>query len=381
MPWAYLYRGSGAATIAMTLPPHGVFRNVIVLIMYGVVICLGAMSAVTQRHVARALHPGGPEVIEVGVEDLAPLKAGEALVRIEAAGLNHAETLIRSGNYAVRLPFPYALGGEGSGTVVATGPEVTMPLGTRVCWGGILGSCATFVTAPASMLVPLPDALSFEDGACLPVAGLTAGGLVRVWPLKGCAAVVWGAAGAVGRMLVALLADRGVEVIGIASGKRVDGVRAAGAAHVIDRTTEDVLDAVHAYTEGRGVAAVFDPIGAATFETSLQLLGPRGCLINYGELSGPVPAINLHQLFPGSVFVTKYNGMRWVEGLHEFAGLISEGLGLAAKRRAVISDVAGRFPLDHVVEAYRALESGPSGKVLVIPNHTCSDARRQALPA
>ena len=334
----------------------------------GLVICFQMMSLIAQRRVARALRAGGPEVIEVGVEELAPLKAGEVLVRVEAVGLNHVETLIRSGNYTVRLPFPHAAGGEGSGTVVATGSGVTMSVGTRVCWGAVLGSCATLVTAPASLLVPIPDNLSFEDGACLAVAGLTAGGLARVWPLKGRPAVVWGAAGAVGRMLVATLADRGADVIGIASGKRVDAVRAAGANHVIDRTTEDVRDAVRAYTGGCGVAAVFDPIGAPTYEISLQLLAPRGCLINYGELSGPAPAINLHQLFPGSVFVTKYNGMRWVEGFHEFAGLISDALALAAQRPAVISDMAGRFPLDHVADGYRALESGIHGKVLVLPN-------------
>jgi NADPH2:quinone reductase len=201
------------------------------------------------------------------------------------------------------------------------------------------------------MLLPIPDSLSFEDGACLAVAGLTAGGLSRVWPLKGCAAVVWGAAGAVGRMLVATLANQGIDVIGIASGKHVDAARAAGANHVIDRTTEDVRDAVRAYTGGCGVAAVFDPIGAPTYETSLQLLAPRGCLINYGELSGAVPSINLHQLFPGSV-----------------AGLISDALALAAQRPAVISDIAGHFPLDHVADAYRVLESGSHGRVLVLPN-------------
>jgi NADPH:quinone reductase len=324
------------------------------------------MSTPTQRRVARALRPGGPDVIEVGLEDLVPLKAGEVLVEIAAAGLNHAETLIRSGTYAVRLPFPHAVGGEGSGTVISIGPEVSLPAGTRVCWGAVLGSCATHVIAPAFLLAPIPDGLSFEDGACLAVAGLTAGGLARVWPVEDRAAVVWGAAGAVGRMLVAFLADRGAHVIGIASGQRLEAVRAAGAAHVIDRASEDVPAAVRAHTAGRGAAVVFDPIGAETFETSLKLLAPRGCLINYGELSGPVPAINLHQLFPNSVFLTKYNGMHWVEGLQEFAGLISAGLTLAAKRRAVISEIAGRFPLDRVVDAYRALEAGAAGKVLVL---------------
>ena len=324
------------------------------------------MSTPTQRRVARALRPGGPDVIEVGVEDLAPLKAGEALVNVAAAGLNHAETLIRSGTYPVRLPFPHAVGGEGAGTVVATGPDVSLPIGARVCWAAVLGSCATHVIAPAFMLAPLPDGLSFEDGACLAVAGLTAGGLARVWPVRDEAAVVWGAAGAVGRMLVALLADRGAHVIGIASGMRVDAVRAAGAAHVIDRASQDIQAAVREHTAGRGATVVFDPIGADTFEASLQLLAPRGCLINYGELSGPVPAINLHQLFPNSVFVSKYNGMHWVDGLQEFAGLISAALALAAKRRAVNSEIAGRFPLDRVVDAYRALEAGAPGKVLVV---------------
>ena len=326
------------------------------------------MSPITQRRVARALRAGGPEVIEVEVEEVAPLKSGEVMVRVEAAGLNHAETLVRSGNYTVRVPFPHAVGGEGSGTVVAAGPDATLTVGARVCWGAVLGSCATFLTTQSSMLAPIPDALSFEDAASVAVAGLTAGGLACVWPLEGRSAIVWGAAGAVGRMLVAILAARGVDVIGIASGQRVDGVRAAGANHVIDRNAQNVSDAVREYTGGRGVAAVFDPIGAPTYETSLQLLAPRGCLINYGELSGAVPAINLHKLFPGSLFVTKYNGMRWVEGFHEFAGLIADALALASKRPAVISEVAGRFPLDRVADAYRLLESASHGKVLVLPN-------------
>ena len=217
------------------------------------------------------------------------------------------------------------------------------------------------------MLVPIPEGLSCEEGACLAVASLTASGLARVWPLKGRHAVVWGAAGAVGRMLVALLADQQVEVIGIASGKRVDAVRAVGALHVIDRAVEDVREAVQRYTGGRGVAAVFDPIGASTYETSLQLLAPRGCLISYGELSGPAPAMNFHQLFAGSLFVTKYNGMHWTEGVDEFPALISDGLTLATKRRATISDIAGRIALNQVIDAYRELESHSHGKVLVLP--------------
>src|SRR5580698_3233665 len=108
---------------------------------------------IIERRVARAVRLGGPEVIEVNVERLPPLEAGEVLVRVEAVGLNHAETLIRSGSYAVRLPFPFSLGGEGAGTVLAAGPEATVAAGTRVCWAAVLGSCAKFLVVPRSMVV------------------------------------------------------------------------------------------------------------------------------------------------------------------------------------------------------------------------------------
>src|SRR5712692_9715941 len=155
------------------------------------------------RRVARVQRPGGPDVLQVDIEDLSPLNAGEVLVQVEAAGLNHVESLIRTGTYSIRIPFPYAAGLEGAGIVVATGPDVDMPRGTRVCWTAVFGSCATFVVASASMLARLPERLSFEEGASLAHGGVTAAGLVRHWPLEpGSSAVVWGAAGAVGLLLV-----------------------------------------------------------------------------------------------------------------------------------------------------------------------------------
>src|SRR5262245_5867890 len=245
-----------------------------------------------QHRVARAIRAGGPDVLAVETEDLPPLNTGDALVRVEAAGLNHVDTLVRSGTYSIRFPFPYGVGVEGAGTVVAVGADVSIRPGTRVCWTAVLGSCATFVTASARLLAPLPDELSFEAGASLAHAGVTAGGLVRHCPLDaGSMAVVWGAAGAVGRVLVALLADRGISVIGMATGARTTAASAAGAAHVVDRATDNVVEAVRAHTGGRGVAAVFDPVGAATYETSLGLLAPRGYLVNYGQLSGTLPTI------------------------------------------------------------------------------------------
>jgi NADPH2:quinone reductase len=322
-----------------------------------------------ERRVANARRPGAPEVLEVDAERLPLPDSGEVLVRVEAVGLNHVESLIRSGTYSIKISFPYAAGVEGSGVVVAAGPDVDILPGTRVCWTAVFGSCATFVVAPAAMLARLPDDLSFEDGASLAHAGVTAAGLVRHWPLeRGSTAVVWGAAGSVGLLLVASLAERGVRVIGIASGARVERARAAGAALVIDRSSEDVGQAVRAATDGRGVSAVFDPVGAATYRTTLQLLAPRGCLINYGQLSGALPPIELTDLMDaGSVFVTKYGPRAGLVGRNEVGSFVSEALTLARTRR-LRGGVAALFALDRVVEAYTTLESNPDGKVLILPH-------------
>ena len=329
----------------------------------------------TRRRVARATRAGGPEVLAIEVEELLPLKTGEALVRVEAAGLNHVDSLVRSGTYSIRFEFPFDVGVEGAGTVVARGPGVAMPLGTRVCWTAIVGSCATYVVAPAQMLAELPDGLSVEAGASLAHAGVTAAGLIRHCPVaEGQSAVVWGAAGAIGRQLVAFLATRGVSVIGVASGMRTNAARAAGAAHVIDRSSADVAEDVRLHTGGRGAAAVFDPVGAATYETSLRLLAPRGYLVNYGQLSGALPDIDLGRLMEaGSIFVTKYGPRAGLVRPEDVAPLISQALALATTR-PLVSDVAARLSLNRVADAYRVLDSGVPGKVLVLPHRDDSDA-------
>jgi NADPH:quinone reductase len=321
------------------------------------------------RRIAYARRPGGPEVLEIEAELLAPPKSGEVLLRVEAVGLNHVESLVRSGTYSIKIPFPYAAGLEGAGVVVAVGPDVDIAPGARVCWTAVPGSCATFIVAPAAMLARLPDDLSFSDGASLAHGGVTAAGLVRHWPLaRGSTAVVWGAAGSVGLLLVAFLAERGVSVIGIASGARIERVRAAGASLVIDRSTEDIGQAVRVATDGPGAAAVFDPVGAATYHTNLQLLAPRGCLINYGQLSGALPPIDLGEVMnAGSVFVTKYGPRAGVVGRDDVGACVSEALTLARKRQ-LTTHIAAEFTLDRVVDAYTSLDSNPDGKVLILPH-------------
>jgi NADPH:quinone reductase len=329
------------------------------------------MTTIAERRVARAMKAGGPDVIAVETETLPSLGADEALVRVAAVGLNHVETLARSGRYSVAFPFPYAVGVEGAGIVVDAGSAVTIPTGTRVCWTAVFGSCATHVVARAALLAAVPDDVELEDAATLAHAAVAAEGLARHWPLAaGEFAVVWGAAGAVGRLLVSRLADRGINVIGIASGDRTHAVRAVGAFRAIDRVSEDVRASVLETTSGRKAAAVFDPIGAATYGTSIGLLAPRGCLVNYGQLSGGLPSLDLAQLMEaGSIFVTKYGPRAGVVAINELAPIIASTLR-RAEAQPLSAGIAARFPLDSVVQAFRMMEAGAPGKVLVVPDLT-----------
>ena len=116
-----------------------------------------------ERRAAYARRSGAPDVLQVDAERLPPPKPGEVLVRVEAVGLNHVETLIRADTYSIKIPFPYAVGFEGAGVAVAAGSDVDITPGARVCWTAVFGSCATLLVAPATMLARLPDNLSFAD--------------------------------------------------------------------------------------------------------------------------------------------------------------------------------------------------------------------------
>ena len=135
-------------------------------------------------------------------------------------------------------------------------------------------------------------------------------------------------------------------------------MRAVGAFRAIDRCREDVRALVHEFTGGRGAAAVFDPVGATTSETSLALLAPRGCLVNYGQLGGALPAVDLAQLMEAdSIFVTKYGPRAAVVGVEELAPVISSAL-LRARTQPLSAGVAACYPLDSVVDAFRTMEAG-----------------------
>lgn len=238
----------------------------------------------------RVAKPGGPEVLELQDVPAPQPKPGEALVRVEAAGVNFIDIYQRSGVY--KLPLPFTLGQEGAGVVEAAGEGVQeVKPGDRVAWAGQMGSYATHQAIPAARLVPVPGKLDSRSAAAAMLQGMTAHYLVHdTFPLKpGQVCLIHAAAGGVGQLFCQMARKAGAQVIGTAGGPdKVRQAKEAGAHECIDYRAQDFEAEVKRITAGKGVHAVYDSVGKDTFEKSLRCLRPRGTMVLFGGSSGPV---------------------------------------------------------------------------------------------
>lgn len=313
---------------------------------------------------------GGPEVLEA-VELPEPQPGeGELLVDLAAAGVNYIDTYHRSGLYP--MPTPFVCGLEGAGRVVAIGPGVTdFAVGDRVAWKTAPGSYAHRVVVPAAEALAVPDEVSDEVAAAIPLQGLTAHYLVTsTYPVKpGDTVLVHAAAGGVGLLLTQLAVARGARVIGTVSTEEKERLaREAGATEVIRYTeVDDLAGQVRSLTSGEGVAAAYDGVGAATFEASLASLRPRGMLVLFGASSGPVPAFEPLRLAASSLFLTRpvlahYTATRdeLIWRAHEvFDAVVAGDLRI---------HIGARFALADARTAHEQLQArNTTGKVLLLP--------------
>jgi NADPH:quinone reductase-like Zn-dependent oxidoreductase len=228
---------------------------------------------------------GGPEVLRVEERPDPAVGPGEVRIDVKATGINFADTMARVGLYPDAPKPPCVLGYEVAGKVESVGEGVTeQKVGDRVVAGTRFGGHASMVSVPAAQVLPLPDRLSFEQGAAIPVNFSTAySGLVIMGGLKkGDRALIHAAAGGVGTAAVQIARMRGAEVFGTASGQKHDAVRALGATHMIDYRTEDFEEEVKRITDGEGVDVAFDAQGPRSFRKSYRVLRPGGRLIMYG---------------------------------------------------------------------------------------------------
>jgi NADPH:quinone reductase len=313
---------------------------------------------------------GGPEVLRLtDAPDPSP-GPGQVVVRVEAAGVNFIDVYHRTGLYP--NPLPFVPGMEGEGVVAAVGPAVSLfREGDRVAWANVPGSYATQVLLPADRAVAVPKGLPAGAAAAAMLQGMTAHYLcTSTFPLeKGNTCLVHAAAGGVGLLLVQMAKRRGARVIGtVGTEAKAVLAREAGADEVILYRQEDFLEAVRRITGGRGVEVVYDSVGKATAEKSLDCLAPRGMAVLYGNASGPVAPIDPLVLSrKGSLFLTRPTLVHYTADRASLEARAMDVLGDAASGRLKVR-IDRTHPLSEAAEAHRALEARlTTGKVLLIP--------------
>ena len=313
---------------------------------------------------------GGPEVLVY--EDVAAPEPGpgEAVVQIEASGLNYIDTYHRDGLYPVELPCTPGM--EAAGIVARVGAGVSdIKEGDRVAYAGSMGAYAEQATVPAASLVPLPDGVSSEVGAAAMLQGITAHYLVHgSYALgNGDTALIHAGAGGVGLLLIQMAKRLGARVLTtVSTAEKAELARGAGADEVILYTERDFAEETMALTDGRGADVVYDSVGKTTFDKSLDVLRPLGYLVLFGQSSGPVDPIDPGILnVKGSLFLTRPTMAHYIqtrEALLQRAGDVLNWLGSGE----LDLRIGARFALSEAAAAHRALQGRKTtGKVVLLP--------------
>ena len=321
--------------------------------------------------VVRMAAQGKPEVLKVEEMLLAEPAAGEALVRQTAVGVNYLDVYHRSGYYP--LPTPAGVGSEAAGVVERVGPGVTeVKAGDRVAYaGGAPGSYASHRLVPAARMVHIPEGVSDEIAAAVMLKGMTVEYLLnRCYPLKtGENALFYAAAGGVGLLAGQWGKHIGARMIGVAAGpEKCRLAREHGYAEVIDRTSEQVVDRVKALTGGAGVPVVYDSVGKATFESSLNSLKPRGYFVSFGTTTGAPPPIEAGALQKhGSLYFTRPTLVTYTASREDLVQSTRAVFDLV-KTGVLTVHIGARYPLSDAARAHTDLEAAKTvGSSLLIP--------------
>ena len=313
---------------------------------------------------------GGPEVLQYAdIPDPTP-QAHEAVVKIDAAGINFIDIYFRTGLYPTKLPFTN--GQEGAGTVVAVGADAgDVKVGDRVAYTGVQGSYAEYAAVPADRLVPIPEGLDTKTAAAVMLQGMTVHYLThstfKLGP--GHTILTHAAAGGVGLFLVQVAKMLGARVIGTCSTEeKAARARAAGADAVILYTEQDFAAETKRLTGGRGVDAVYDSVGKTTWEGSLNSLKPRGTMVSFGNAGGPVaPFSPLELTKRGSLFLTRPSLFHYIASREDLVRRAGDVLDWVQSGKVKVH-IGEEFALAQAAEAQTKLAARQtSGKLLLTP--------------
>lgn len=313
---------------------------------------------------------GGTEVLKLSEVPKPEIKPGKVLVKNHAIGINFADILFRQGQYVMAPRLPDTPGLEAAGVIEAVGAGVeSLKPGARVAYIGVK-TYAEYSLASAAQVIPLPDFISFQEGAAFPIQALTAYHMLhtahRITPEQ--VVLVHSAAGGVGILAVQIAKAAGAHVIGtVSKDSKADLVREFGANEVINYATHDFADEAMKLTGNRGVDLILDAVGEPTLKKGLRCLAPFGHLILYGRSGGAPEPLNLFSLFEKSLKVSGFvlytvsaNPRLMRQGLEACFQLMREG-----KLKLLIGET---FPLAQAAEAHRHMESRESvGKLILTP--------------
>lgn len=316
--------------------------------------------------------PGGPQALVLEERPDPHPGQGQVVVDVRAAGLNYIDVYQRSGKYP--LPTPFVAGSEGAGVVAAVGSGVdALRVGDAVAWAMVPGAgYAQRVVVPADRLVPVPAGVDLETAAAVMLQGMTAHYLVTsTCPLaERSVALVHAAAGGVGLLLTQAAVARGARVIGTTSTQeKARLAREAGASDVIRYDEVDVAEQVRRLTGGRGVDVVYDGVGRATWESSLDSLRPRGMMVLFGAASGAPDPVDPNVLnTKGSLFLTRPSLAHHIATRDELLWRAGEVFDWV-QSGALSVRIGARYRLAQAAQAHEDLEARrTTGKSLLLPS-------------
>ena len=313
---------------------------------------------------------GPPEVLRYEDTADAQPQEGEALVSLEAIGVNFVDIYHRIGLYPVDPPF--IPGSEGAGIVKAIGPGVTeVGVGDRVAYAMARGSYAEAQAVASWRLVKVPDSMDLTSAAAVMLQGMTAHYLcTSTFPVDASHRVlVHAAAGGVGLLLIQMLKRLGATVYGTVSTEaKASLARGAGADEVILYSKQDFQTEIGRLTSGQGLDVIYDSVGQTTFEQSLNSLRPRGYLVSFGQSSGPIPPFPPSLLAEkGSLFFTRPTLIHYAANREETERRAGDLFAWHASGDLEIR-IGHMFPLSEAAEAHRQLEGRKTtGKVVLQP--------------
>jgi NADPH2:quinone reductase len=317
------------------------------------------------------LQPGGPEALTLQELPTPTPGPGQALIRIEASGINFIDIYNREGRYPT--PLPYTLGQEAAGIIVALGDNTAasgFKVGDRVAWAHFPGTYAQLAVAPVTLLIRVPDAVTSQQAAAAMLQGMTAHYLAHsTYPIQpGDKVLVHAGAGGVGLLLIQMAKSLGAHIFTTVSNEeKADLARNAGADETILYTRDDFAERIRQLVPG-GLNVVYDSVGKTTFQKSLEVLRPRGMCVLYGGASGAVPPFDLIRLSQlGSLYITRPTLKDYVATREDLEFRANAVLNAVADGSLKLR-IEHIYPLIDAAHAHRDLEGRKTtGKLLLIP--------------